>query len=64
MEGKARKKNTIKFRELYEQENFETAWGIQTGNIGDFAITNPDGEEYPCPKQVFLDTYVVVKEEI
>lgn len=41
-----------------EPVTLATAWGPQVAEAGDWIITNPDGERYPCPRQTFLTTYV------
>lgn len=38
-----------------------TKQGKQYINPGDYIITNPDGERYPCPKDTFEATYEEVK---
>lgn len=53
-----RKAGYVHAVEAREIEVFETGSGQQTAQVGDFIITNPDGDRYPCPRQTFLSTYV------
>lgn len=34
-----------------------TKQGWQNVNVGDWLITNPDGERYPCNNKTFEETY-------
>lgn len=38
-----------------------TKTGRQVAYEGDYIITNPDGERYPCNARTFLDTYEPVE---
>lgn len=53
------KRVVVEAREITapEGEDFNTKWGAQHGNTGDFAIRNPDGEVYPCPRDMYVSTY-------
>lgn len=54
---KYRKRALVEAVQLTDAVTVATKTGEQTGKPGDYLITNPDGEQYPCPKDVFEDTY-------
>jgi len=39
-----------------------TMEGTMIGKAGDFLITGINGEQYPCDKEIFMQTYEIVKE--
>lgn len=57
-----RKKATVEAVELTTPTTVDTKWGPQTGQPGDWLITNPDGEQYPCPRDTFESTYEPVED--
>lgn len=45
-----------------EEVEIETLEGIMRANVGDYIITGIHGEQYPCKKEVFDETYELVEE--
>lgn len=48
---------------LNQETRFTTLNGPAVAQEGDWAIIGPNGEKYPCPKDVFKDTYDLVGEK-
>jgi hypothetical protein len=55
--AKYRKKVIVDAQEATADGQMTTRTGVQQYKQGDFIITNPDGERYPCPRDVFFLTY-------
>jgi hypothetical protein len=55
--AKYRKKVSVDAEEAKIDGQMMTRTGLHQYKQGDFIITNPDGERYPCPRDVFLSTY-------
>jgi hypothetical protein len=49
-----RKKVAVEAEEATTDGRMLTKTGRHTYQKGDFIITNPDGEKYPCPRAVSL----------
>lgn len=58
---KYRKKSVVDAEQATDSGVLETKWGPQEYTVGDWIITNPDGERYPCPTDTFLETYEVAE---
>jgi hypothetical protein len=52
-----RKKSSVEAEEATADGSMKTRTGVGFYRKGDFIIKNPDGERYPCPKDVFEETY-------
>jgi hypothetical protein len=55
-----RKKSLVEAEEAKAGGSMDTKTGLHSYQKGDFIITNPDGERYPCPRDVFFKTYELV----
>jgi hypothetical protein len=55
-----RKKSLVEAEEAKTGGSMDTRTGLHSYKKGDFIITNPDGERYPCPRDVFFKTYELV----
>jgi hypothetical protein len=55
-----RKTSLVEAEEAATGGSMNTKTGLHSYHKGDFIITNPDGERYPCPRDVFLKTYELV----
>ena len=56
-----RKKSLVEAVQYQGQDTeVETKLGLQPMRNGDYLITNPDGEQYPCPRETFHATYEAV----
>ena len=60
---KARKKTNVTIRESKVAEEFIVTWQesvLVSDPVTDLIITQPNGEEYPCKKDIFYETYTQV----
>jgi hypothetical protein len=55
-----RKTSLVEAEEALKDGSMQTRTGLHVYHKGDFIIENPDGERYPCPRDVFLKTYELV----
>jgi hypothetical protein len=59
-----RKRSTVEARRAEMPGVADTAWGPIPYEIGDWLVTNPDGETYPVGPGVFARDYELVPEEV
>ncbi len=55
-----RKKTTVTIRPAFEVEKFKVSWQdaeLVSDPEFDLIITQPNGSEYPCKKDIFWETY-------
>jgi hypothetical protein len=60
---KARKKTTVSIRESIGREQFKVSWKdsvLESDPELDLIVIQPSGNEYPCKKDVFYETYVEI----
>ena len=60
---KARKKTTISIRESIGREQFKVSWQdsvLESDPEVDLIIVQPNGNEYPCKKDIFAETYIKI----
>ena len=55
-----RKISLVEAEEAMSSGSMSTRTGVHSYEKGDFIIKNPDGERYPCPRDVFEKTYELV----
>lgn len=58
---KARKKTKVSIRESIGREQFKVPWQdsiLESDPEVDLVIIQPNGDEYPCKKDIFGETYV------
>lgn len=58
---KARKKTKVKIRESVGREQFKVSWQdsiLESDPELDLIIIQSNGTEYPCKKDIFVETYV------
>lgn len=51
----------VRAKEMLEPFAVETMEGTMRGKAGDFLMEGVRGEQYPCDREIFLETYVEVK---
>ena len=59
-------KRPIPIEAIQQTEAFtvETLEGTLRGKPGDYLVTGVRGEQYPCDKEIFEETYVECKNEV
>lgn len=58
---KARKKTKVQIRESIGREQFKVSWQesvLESNPEVDLIVIQPSGDEYPCKKDIFAETYV------
>jgi len=58
---KARKKTTVSIRESIGREQFKVSWQdsiLESDQELDLIVIQPNGNEYPCKKDIFAETYI------
>lgn len=53
----------VKCIQIDEPFIVETMEGLMKGKAGDYLIVGVKGEAYPCDKEIFEETYEIVKGE-
>ena len=53
----------VKCIQIDEPFIVETMEGLMKGKAGDYLIVGVKGEAYPCDKEIFEETYQIVKGE-
>lgn len=62
---KARKKTTVSIRESIGREQFKVSWQdsiLESDPELDLIVIQPNGNEYPCKKDIFYETYVLLED--
>ena len=54
----------IRCIQLFEPFSVETREGVLNGQPGDYLMVGVRGEMYPCSKEIFEETYDIIKSEI
>lgn len=60
---KARKKTTVSIRESIGREQFKVSWQdsiLESDPELDLIVIQPNGDEYPCKKDIFAETYTEI----
>ena len=61
---KARKKTTVSIRESIRREQFKVSWQdsvLESDPELDLIVIQPNGDEYPCKKDIFAETYLLLE---
>jgi len=62
---KARKKTKVSIRESIGREQFKVSWQdsvLESDPEVDLIIIQPNGDEYPCKKDIFAETYILLED--